>query len=554
VVGDAQNPDTIGAHLVGQVIEILQYPAIQADGPQYLVASAADSLRGVAGGLMADFYNWQDPLGILDPTRLGPEGQVEDLGSTLDFLRLAAEHGAEPVLTVNTRGFRQRFMNPISRNNPYTTRDIDTLAALAAEWVIYVNYTLQHHSTTERPDRGSDIPLELKSASILNQLVWQNTNGRGLREPLPSPGETLPQVTYWEIGNEPNFGLGGFVLPPEEFAARYVRISTEMLIADLAINGKKTIRVGPSLMNNHPPQEDTITEYLNALQAADAVVDFIAYHPYTQIFGPWTLAPDDTWHTQLPDSADQFTPENLAYVEKQISSIYQAQATFLQNVSIDAFPGLTFLASEWNPASWQSSFYLTWRGKSMAQSLAVMETIFSFARLGVEAAHYHTNPVFVGSDTEHPTYQTFSFLKEWLGDELLGVEAGPDPDAATFRAYITRHASGSPLAGHLVLWAMNWGDAPEVFTFEIPDPGVSYRLAETCLLAAPSLLHGARRDPGAPRVDPTPAGSVSLECLPILPGSPEDQRWVGSINLTLEVPAAAWSAVVLQPLGPPGSP
>ena len=81
-----------------------------------------------------------------------------------------------------------------------------------------------------------------------------------------------------------------------------------------------------------------------------------------------------------------------------------------------------------------------------------METIFSFARLGIEQAHYYIYPS-VDGDTQQPTYQTFQFLEAHLGDRLLGW-AGAEGDE--WRAYITRDSQ----SGVLMLWALNWARRP----------------------------------------------------------------------------------------------
>ncbi|HUF38544.1 MAG TPA: hypothetical protein VMN57_08475 [Anaerolineales bacterium] len=548
VAVDAGAPGVpIRRDLLGQYIPNLRTEVFSGTGRQAAAAQVATYLRGVFGGFYADYYDWRDPLGLNDPLRPEPEEpQIElvNLVGTLDYLRLAAAHRATVSLNVNTRGVRDVFTNPVVVPDlRWVMTDTATLAGWAADWVHYVNFTVQRFDTAAPPDPDSPIYLERRSAEILADLAWRNRDGSNPRPILPEPGEDLPRVTYWEIGNEPNYPLTGFRLPPAEFAARYAAITTAMIEADLQIHGERTIRVGPSLTATYPPNPLSIRDYVDALEAAGAVVDFVAYHPYTTLFGDWVV--DSTGAIlsgETPASAADFTLEHIDGIRQILSGLYAFHETLFISTTLAAPAGVELWATEWNPSSWESAYRDVWKARSVAQALGVLETVFSFARLEMRAAVFFADPAFQRDDRQHALYETLAFLERGLGDELLAVYDGADPDGTTHRAYVTRHAgSGSAMPGAIVLWALNWGDEAVRFDFELAGLGAPYRVGQRCELAAESLLHGALGGEGALPVD----GPVAVECV-YLENSPVS-TWDNRLAVSVEAPPNGWVAVVIWP-------
>jgi len=540
----------IRRELLGQYIPNPRTEALSGAGRQAAAAGVASYLRGLYGAFYADYYDWRDPLGLKDPLRADPASpglEISNQLGTLDYLRLAAANRAAVSLNVNTRGVRDVFTHPPEPALRWVMTDTATLAGWAADWVHYVNYTVQRFDTADPPDPDSSYFLERHSAEILAAIDWRNRDGSGIRPELPEPGEALPRVTYWEIGNEPNYPLSGFRLPPAIFAERYLAITTEMIERDLLINGVRTIRVGPSLTATYPPDRLSIGDYVSALEAAGAVVDFVAYHPYTTLFGDWSVGPDGAiLFGDTPASAADFTEEHINGLRDILSGLYGFQETLFISTTLASPAGVELLATEWNPSSWESAYAEVWKAKSAAQALGVLETVFSFARLGMRAAVFFADPAFQRDDRQQPLYETFAFLERALGDELLAVYDGDAPGETAHRAYVTRHVgAGTAMPGAIVLWALNWGEAPVRFDFELAGLRLPYQVGQRCELAAESLLHGALGGAGALPV----AGPVDVVCR-----YPEDDAvstWDNRLNVSVEAPPNGWVAVVLWPRSRP---
>ena len=540
----------IPRELLGQYIPNPRTEALSGTGSLAAAAEVATYLRGIYGGLYADYYDWRDPLGLEDPLRAKVEvtaGEISNQLGTLDYLRLAAANRASVSLNVNTRGIRDVFTHPPAADLRWVMTDTATLAGWAADWVHYVNYTVQRFDTGNPPDPDSPYFLERRSAEILGEIAWRNRDGSNVRPMLPEPGEVLPRVIYWEIGNEPNYPLTGFRLQPAEFAARYLAISTAMIERDLLIHGERTIRVGPSLTATYPPDRFSIRDYVIALEAAGAVVDFVAYHPYTTLFGDWTIGPGGVIESgATPALAADFTAAHQAELRQILSGLYGFHETLFISTTLAAPAGVELLATEWNPSSWESVYLDIWKAKSVANALGILETVFSFARLGMRAAVFFADPAFPRDDRQQPLYETFTFLERALGDELLAVYDGDAPGETAHRAYVTRHAGAqASMPGAIVLWVLNWGEAAVRFDFELAGLRLPYQVGQRCDLGAESLLHGALGGAGALPV----AGPVEVRCR--YPEFAPVSTWDNRLELSVEAPANGWVAVVLWPRSRP---
>jgi hypothetical protein len=538
----------INAHILGQYLNVPQTHFLIPGTTYYNAARISTHFRGVYTGLYAEYYDWQDPLGLNDPLRPPPdEPEITNQLGTLDFLRLTVTNDGPLMLNVNMRGVREIFTHPQVLNNAYVNTDVNMLATLAADWVHYVNYTLQHFDTSNPPNPASPNYLEAHSAVILNDIFWMNRDGTSVRPKLPNPGETLPAVTYWEIGNEPNYPLDNFTLSPAAFAARYVTITNAMFARDGLINGTRTIKVGPSFIANFPPSQNSVVDYLNALKAVGAVVDFVSYHPYDGLYGGWWVDAQGVYHTALPDNADDYSAADLASIRNKISETYNFQlAKYITAVQATA-PGTEIWFTEWNPSSWESSFHQEWKAKSMANALASLETVFTFARMGVDGAHFFSNPAFLDNDQQQPLFQTFMFLENNLGDELLAVYDAGSSSITQHRAYVTHQSSpSSAFPGTVTLWGLNWGTATQNFDFTVTNLDVPYEVGQLCLLAAPSLLHGAFNEVGMP-TNPPLSSKVTVKCEYNPTGLPSGFTWTGFLTMAFDVPPNSWAAFTFWP-------
>jgi len=549
ITGDLLAPIIpISRGVLGQYIDTPQTVLFaQGSGP-FNGARVGTHFRGVYTGLYAEYYDWQDPLGLNDPLRPPPaQSEISLQIGTLDFLRLTKIHEVPLMLNVNTRGVRQVFTYPLIPNNSYVMTNTQVLASLAADWVHYVNYTVQEFTKTSPPSAGSPNYLESHSAQILSDIIWQNRDGTNVRDELPNAGETLPTVTYWEIGNEPNFPLGGYKLIPSQFATRYVTITNAMIARDVLINGTRTIKIGPSFIANFPPTQNSVVDYLNALNAAGAVIDFVSYHPYDGLYGGWYQDAQGNYHSGLPDDADDYSAQDLGFIRGMISGTYQFHEAKAIIARATAPLGTELFATEWNPSSWEASFNQIWKGKSMAQALASMETVFTFTRLGFSGAHFLSNVAFQNNDTKQPLYTTFQFMENTLGDQLLTAYDGGAPGTTTHRAYITyQRDPASPLPGTIMLWALNWGTTAQTFDFTVNNLDTPYEVGQRCTLAAPSLLHGSLMDDGAPS-NPPLSTPIPLQCIYNPTGLPQGFVWNNQLTMSVTVQPNSWVAFSFWP-------
>lgn len=589
-------PLRIDRKLLGQSFDLLSDPNTNT----MAIATAA---RGPAGGLIGDFYHWKDPAGLLDSRRrqtglvteekvtedrsfieagerpeICPETDFSPPLGTLEYLRAGQNQGISLITVVNSRGLPNWFnwLPPFGANNQYVTTDLNELKELAADWVLYTNYTVQNFDQAHPPSLTSPNELERRSAEILNEIWWNycNSTPPSLSEKLPTPGEHIPKLTYWEIGNEPDVPLGGITLSPGAYLARYgvlgntqyPGIVNSMVEMDILINGHQTIKVGPALQS--PGSVPGFQAYMTTLRdngATENSVDFISYHPYNGIYGAWNHetitspttcypnaspeVPVERYYTkrynttvQLPDDANAWSSSDKTFLRTQISGIHAQQdnwAGIAQDYLLK--PEAELLATEWNPGNWYARFYLKWREKSMAHALASMETIFAFAHAGVDQAYYFP----ANGNTTSPTYQTLGFLKDHLGNQLDQIYPTDDPTilaSSTYRGYVT-HRTGTG-EGEIILWGLNWGSSSTTINFQVGNlsPLYTYNLLGYSKLQASTLLHGAVNDPCAP----------SLAQPLAITFTPASASWTTQINQSVIIPPNSWVAYVIQrvPNGP----
>lgn len=174
----------------------------------------------------------------------------------------------------------------------------------------------------------------------------------------------------------------------------------------------------------------------------------------------------------------------------------------------------------------------------MAHALAVMDTIFSFAHAGVDQANYYTYAP--AGDNTNPTYQTFEYLKNNLGDELLKVypEGSNEFDSTDYRGYVTEKDS----TGEIILWGLNWGDGPQTISYTVDNlDNFTYTLSTGDMLKASTLLEGSMDEPC--RLQMTNPLSVDHFAI-------NYPTWSGQIGLSIIVPEYSWVAYHIQRQAP----
>lgn len=330
--------------------------------------------------------------------------------STLQALREARNRNSYLQILTNTRG--------IGTGNDstfvYTDQTPETLAALTADWVFYVNSILQN--------RRQGDALTPREQAVLDSMTW------GTDDKLLAPGEApVPKVTYWEIGNEPEGPYPPPALTPTDYANRYKIISQAVLAED------PTIKVGPCMMS-----ADNGNAWLDAvLSDPQNQVDFVNYHPYGPLYGATKTQSGGVLN------ADDLNASLNTVRQQQ----YDRRQKVVDRLVANARPADTpLVSSECNPSSWEGTYYYQ-LNRTVAHALGVPETIFAYADMGFLASQYWDGPNWGGSATiELPGFKMYKALQAYMGDRLL--ESFTEYD---FRLYTTLDTR----TGRLVIWALN---------------------------------------------------------------------------------------------------
>ena len=386
-----------------------------------LTVASGSSIRGVAGGLYADLYDWRTRVSVYH-SLYGDDTQPRP--PTLEFLRWARDKRANLFITVNTRGIVK--YDPINAGKVrYYTSDTLTLAHLAADWVRYVNHIVPMY-------RQGNTIMNSRDLDILRSLVWSSKFSGDRFDNLMSHGEEgVPKVAYWEIGNEPTVSVAGSIgvsngyrLSAVDYYKRYKAIASAMKAEDASV------KLGPCIVNG----TGSNASYITTLMADPAIpVDFISYHPYQKL-------------------GDQKTVEAM---EEYLGTVYSNQYTRWKDVRDAIVAGgrspenVELVASEVNVSYWR--YNETLKEAEMAHALGSVETVFVFARLGLQAAHYWIWPADAHNGTPYPVYKAYEKLRDYMGDRLLDFYT-IDNKA---RIYTTRDLA----TGRIAIWALNFQNA-----------------------------------------------------------------------------------------------
>ncbi len=408
--------------------------------------------RGVAGGLDADTYNWKDMSG----QGVGHTGVPSSVvPTTLDWMRLARDHKARPLITANCRGIGPLDSSGYSRFY-YTDTDISTVARLAADWVRYINYILPTY-------RQGDTLLPADQA-ILDSINW------GDRPKLLEPGEApTPKVTYWEIGNEPEVPLpwstpGATIMAPSpaEYLQRYKQITSAMRAVDASI------KTGPCITtaNNGNAWLETL------LDDSAAAVDFVSYHPYGPLYA-YANSYGDT--AAAAESA-------LRYIKSQQDGYYNGIVTCI-NSSGRGLSNMKLLISEQNPSDWH--WECSTQAARMSHALGLAESILTFMEQGIYSANYWSGPAWCSDGTETPGYKVFKKFQQTLSEGDLLVDSFSD--GVNIRAYTLWNSHTQDLN----LWVLNFSNTQDMpLRFGLTNCGTATRVTKSLLakLTGPTSL------------------------------------------------------------------
>lgn len=426
------------------------------------------SVRGVAGGIAADSYDWRLRRNAHGGFRR-PDGQIAHGQSTLELLRAARDHGSSLIITVNQRG-----LGSANAGGEVVYADTSTkmLATMAADWVRYANRIVPKYRQGDSIDDPDD-------RRVLDAIDWSGPDFRS--DKLLAPGEPpVPKVTYWEIGNEVNF-FG----EADEYRDRYHEIAAAMTAAD------PSIKIGPNVTGGFQSGADTAARFLERLlQPRDDTsgnpvrerVDFISYHPY----GYQILGVPDTDHAAVSRELNRIKANQLAerdWVKAQASRAGRDPDT------------IELLATEWNSSTYDNAWRMRqWNG------LGVVETVMSFAEMGLSAAHFWVWPAYIHTGAEPSQYLAFEALTRFGGDTLVAARREEN-----LRLYVTRDRQ----TGTVAVWGMNFrfgdpADAPITVRLAIrnlptnPGPITLMRLAKQT--GPTDLLTTTPTDPNQPTV------------------------------------------------------
>jgi len=392
-----------------------------------LSVAAGSSIRGVAGGLEADLYDWR--------TR-----NNDARSTTLEYLRFARDYNANLVVTTNVRGLSELDPSPTADDRRFYDTSIATVTKVAADWVRYTNVISQTYHTGDAITNSQD-------QSILNSLVW-STGPTDTHAILPDPGEApLPKVRYWEIGNEPRVGLASsyhitndftFLTPNHtqdsshkyDYRERYASMTAAMKAVD------PTIKVGPALQTaSSSTEQELLNSILNRQSNGQFLpIDFIGYHPYQTLYRT-TTATD---------------------IESRLRDVYNSHSSRVSNLrSLIAASGrsaasVELIASEFNVSNWSSNG--TAVEAEMGHALGTVEEVFSFARLGVSAANYWLWPGDPYDWTPQPVYKAYEGLRDHMGDTILSVYS-----SGNNRLYTTRDTT----TGEIAVWGLNFSNSAD---------------------------------------------------------------------------------------------
>jgi autotransporter-associated beta strand protein len=427
-------------------------------------------MRGIAGGLDADTYDWR----IRQSGSKWGATAWGTLVTSLDYLRKCRDTGSEPLFTANmfgggyTNGYGTwvcQFDNHSNLFNPggYGTNAVTgTAAQLAADWVRYCNILVQAYRQGQESLIGSD-PSFNAANNAENLRVYNSVklggDWRG-RDVLPANGEAaVPKVIWWEVGNEPEVDLAAdstlvtqhVIADKIVFRDRYRVIANAMKAVDSSIETGPCITIAANG-----------NEWLGRVaEDTNAPLDFVGVHPYMSSL-KWSYPNPTNLTTSLLDIG-RFLADHNSGTALTLSNY--GGATRFGTKPASWYWDTPLIASEWNPVNWDATSAVK---SSMASGLGTVESCFRYAHPNrtVSAlpswfgANYWEDPAGVVSLTN-----AFVALRDFAGDLILenpapGPQPVPDfaPPGWPLRMYLTRQTNG---ANKLHVWGLNFSESQD---------------------------------------------------------------------------------------------
>ncbi len=424
-------------------------------------------MRGIAGGLDADTYDWR----VYNSGSKWGATAWGTLVTTLDYLRRCRDTRSEPLLTANIFGGGYtnesgtmicQFDNFTNRYNPGgwgTNAVTGTAAQLAADWVRYCNLIVPAYRQGQEDLIGHDPNFNAtdnaENLRVYNSLALGG-NWAG-RDVLLTNGEpAVPRVVWWEIGNEPEVDLAAdstlvnqHVIPDKYvYRDRYRIIATAMKAVDASI------RTGPCITSAYNGNE-----WLGRVaEDTNAPMDFVGIHPYySSIKVNW---PNPTNMTTALLNIGRVLSDNFRNTALTISNY--AGPTRFGTKPEGWFWNVPLVASEYNPVNWDATSTIQ---RSTAAGLGLVEHCFRFAHpnratndlQSLLGANYWENP-----SGRVALTNAFEALRDFAGDVILenpypGPQPIPDfgPMDAPMRIYVTRQTNGG---NQVHVWALNFSE------------------------------------------------------------------------------------------------
>jgi MYXO-CTERM domain-containing protein len=372
------------------------------------------SMVGIAGGLLADSFNWQTLTNTSTPW------------STYWVMKtLQDDWNSEFIPIVNMRGFFD-----VGDNVNFKT-GLAPLVTLASDWVRYTNGIIQSGQ-------------QYGSLSASDKAIIDKINPAG--EPvLPGVGEAAPPpVKYWIIGNEPEahwYGTRFTSIPNEqgiywstaEYVNRYKQITSAMKAQD------PTIKVGPGMLGANDPIQMTSAPLLQS----DATIDFWAYHSYDNLGDVYVVNGDAFQVNQMRTALKGVRQKQLTALA-DIKQMFTANGRDPNNVE--------FMVTEWNPMGNEGGDWTKPSQTSMYKALAMAESFFTFADMGVKSANYWGETVVDNTDPNpshiYPQVKLWWKLSDEMGDTLINSIID---NPGNRRVYTTKDSQ----TGEIKVWGIN---------------------------------------------------------------------------------------------------
>jgi autotransporter-associated beta strand protein len=427
--------------------------------------SSPSLMRGIAGGLDADSYDWR----VINSGCLWAQPGSATLVTSLDFLRKCRDTGSSPLFTANMFGggtnnsyatyicvfdIHKNVFNP----SGYGTNAVTgTAAQLAADWVRYCNILAQTYRQGQESLIGND-PNFNAANNAENLRVYNSVKFGGNwagRDVLLTNGEpAVPKVSWWEIGNEPevDFWPESGIMYQHGIADKILYRDRYRVIANAMKAVDASIQTGPCVIDGN--------EWLGRVaEDPTAPLDFVGIHPYySDVKTSW---PNTTNITAALLRIGQFIAGQSYSAGSTLGNYGGATRSGTKPAGWQWSTPL--VASEYNPVNWDAPPQIM---NSTASRLALLEHCFRFthpSRTTNAFASYLSANYWESSLGNVILTNEFAALRDFAGDLILenplpGPQPVPDfgPLAGPLRVYVTWQTNG---ANKIHIWGINFSES-----------------------------------------------------------------------------------------------